>query len=168
MVSTDQAAGRGIRARAQATIRRGGKQGTRGSLNLLLKRVSRPPVFLEEIGMNQEPSTLVVVENLIFGTRGSFHADIPPDRVAQWILMCLEIDAFPDPDTQPPRWGNTEYCDNESAAVAVMIGPNRVTVRYHAVSSREEAEKWFRENDHVRENGTLGPHSGIHEWRAAR
>ena len=46
MVSNKQAPGRGIRAFVQAVIRVGGEQGIRGSLKLLLKRVSRPAVFL--------------------------------------------------------------------------------------------------------------------------
>ena len=117
--------------------------------------------------MNATPQTLVVVENLIFGTRGSFRVDFPPDRVAQWAFMCLELDHFPDPASRPPQWGNGQYCDNGSAAVAVALGPNRVTLRYHAVGNEAEAKAWFLANDHVREDGRLGRHGRTAKGRAA-
>ncbi len=49
MVSNKQAKGPVIRARNQAAIRRGGEQGSRGRLVLLLNRVAGPVVFLERV-----------------------------------------------------------------------------------------------------------------------
>ncbi len=116
--------------------------------------------------MNTTQKTLVVVENLIFGTRGSFRVDYPPERVAQWAFMCLELEHFPEPESRPPQWRNGQYCDNGSAAVAVALGPNRVTLRYHAAGDEAEAKAWFLASDHVRADGRLGPHANKAKGRA--
>ena len=50
MVSSNQALGRGIRARNQAMTAIGREQGRAASL-VAFQRVSRPAVFLEEIGI---------------------------------------------------------------------------------------------------------------------
>ncbi len=47
MVSNKQAPGRGIRVRVQALIRKGGEQGTCGSLTLLRSGYHGPRSFLE-------------------------------------------------------------------------------------------------------------------------
>jgi hypothetical protein len=107
-------------------------------------------------------STLVIVENLLFGSRGSFRCDLAPERVAEWIFLCLELDYYPAVDafapgaTRPPRWGTGQYCDHGPAAAAVYIGVNRVLVRYHAAGDKAEAKEWFLANSHVLADGTLG------------
>ena len=99
--------------------------------------------------VDSQCSTLVVVENEIFGTRGSFRTELTPRRVAEFALFFIEVDfieagevhfieagtvkasSFPRP--------NAEYCDCGSAAVAIVLGPNRVLLRYHAVGDLTEA-----------------------------
>lgn len=110
--------------------------------------------------------TLVVVENLIFGTRGSFRSELSPQRLAELAFLFLEIDYFPDARNNPPQWGTGQYCDNGSAAVAVVLGPNRVTLRYHAAGDEAEAKAWFLANDHVRADGCLGSHARKPKRRA--
>ncbi len=118
--------------------------------------------------VDSQCSTLVVVENEIFGTRGSFRTELTPRRVAEFALFFIEVDfieagevhfieagtvkasSFPRP--------NAEYCDCGSAAVAIVLGPNRVLLRYHAVGDLTEARRWFLRNDHLRADGAMGPH----------
>ncbi len=167
-----QAIGPTFRAYFQAMIGEGREQGLRGSLDCFLPGKLAPLPFLEVQRMSLHPrhdapsSTLVIVENLIFGTRGSFRSELSPQRLAELALMFLEIDYFPDAATNPPQWGSGQYCDYGSAAVAVILGPNRVTLRYHAAGDVAEAKAWFLANDHVRADGRLGRHRRTAKGRA--
>jgi hypothetical protein len=165
MVSNNQATGRGIRARNQAMIREAGEQGRAAVSGCFLASAAARGLSCQG-NPTMKTRTLVVVENLIFGTRGSFRTDSSPARIAQWVFMCLEIDDFPDPAMRPTEWGTGDYCDNGPAAAAVALGPNRVTVRYHAAGSQEEAAEWFLANAHVLADGTLGGHGRAKNRRA--
>ncbi len=116
-------------------------------------------MFTFQPGAAVPPSTLVIVENLCFGTRGSFRCPLTPQRVAEWALMLIEIDFLDSPEKKKtwPR-PDAEYCDCGPVAVWIALGPNRVLLRYHAVGDLAEARGWFLKNDHCREDGRLGPH----------
>jgi hypothetical protein len=99
--------------------------------------------------------TLVVVENLVFGSRGSFRSEMTPDRVAEWALILLRFVFCPD---GTGFTGPVDYCDEGSAAVAIFLSANRVLLRYHAAGDLAEARAWFLKNDHLRSDGCMGPY----------
>ena len=159
-----QAQGRGVRARNQAMIRDGGEQGRAAVYGCFVTGATalglswKDKLIMSHQDVDSRGSTLVLVENLCFGTRGSFRTELTPRRVAEFALCFLELDfieagtvkAWPRPDA--------EYCDCGSAAVAIVLGPNRVLLRYHAIGDLPEARRWFLANEHLRADGAMGPH----------
>lgn len=119
------------------------------------------------IAVDPSQQTLCTVENLIFGSKGEFRSELSPKGVARWVFLLLEIDHFHDPENMPTKWGVGQYCDLGPGAAAVTMGRTWIHIRYHAAGPDEaKAREWFLKNDHVRENGELGPH--VPSGRAVR
>ncbi len=114
--------------------------------------------------------TEVFVENLIFGTRGSFRTPQPPAEFAEFALFVFQAQEPGTPGIAPPEKeiyqlfrGVTlpvidNWCDHEPVGLFVLIDGNVVLLRYHCTGDPENARRWLQTNDHILCDGRIGPH----------
>ena len=141
-----QAQGRGVRARNQAIIRVGGEQGRAAvygcfetgatALGLSWKGI----LIMQNQDVDSQCSTLVVVENEIFKSRGTFRTWLSPKRVAEWVLLCIEFDYLTEHQLETMEIGAGEYYDRGPVGASITLGPNRATVRYFALDDLSTAQ----------------------------
>jgi hypothetical protein len=100
-------------------------------------------------------TTLVIVENLVHGSRGQFRSNQSPESFTRFALALIRGAAFNEAAYEPEAH---DYCDNEPVGVFIAVRAHHVLIRYHATGDTEAARHWLENIEHVREDGRLGVH----------